>query len=96
MAGGTWTKQDKVRPGVYINFTSESQRGLSIGSRGVVAICEPMSWGPVGKVMEVEAGADTTPFCGFCRKSSKAVTGQTVPQKFCCIVLPQAVLCRQR
>ena len=33
MAGGTWTKQDKVRPGVYINFTSESQRGLSIGSR---------------------------------------------------------------
>ena len=27
MAGGTWTKQDKVRPGVYINFTSESQRG---------------------------------------------------------------------
>lgn len=40
MAGGTWTKQDKVRPGVYINFTSESQRGLSIGSRGVVAICE--------------------------------------------------------
>lgn len=65
MAGGTWTKQDKVRPGVYINFTSESQRGLSIGSRGVVAICEPMSWGPVGKVMEVEAGADTTPFCGY-------------------------------
>ena len=65
MAGGTWTKQDKVRPGVYINFTSESQRGLSIGSRGVVAICEPMSWGPVGKVMEVAAGADTTPFCGY-------------------------------
>ena len=65
MAGGTWNKQDKVRPGVYINFTSETQKGLSVGSRGVVAICEPMSWGPVGKVMEVTAGADTTSFCGY-------------------------------
>ena len=65
MAGGAWTRQDKVRPGVYINFTSQTSLGLSIGARGTVAICEPMSWGPVGQVMKVAAGADTTPYCGY-------------------------------
>lgn len=65
MAGGNWTAQNKVRPGVYINFTSNNELGLSIGERGVVAICEPMSWGPVNEVMTVEAGVDTTPFCGY-------------------------------
>lgn len=65
MAGGTWKQQNKVRPGVYINFTSQNTLGLTIGTRGVVAICEPMSWGPVGQVMTVAAGADTTPYCGY-------------------------------
>lgn len=65
MAGGTWTVQNKVRPGVYINFDSTSQTGLTIGTRGVVAICEPMSWGAVGQVMTVNAGSDTTPYCGY-------------------------------
>ena len=58
MPGGTWTTQNKVRPGVYIRFQSTAQNNLTIGERGVVAICEPMSWGPVGQVMTVEAGAD--------------------------------------
>lgn len=62
---GTWTSQNKVRPGVYIRFTSNQGLGLTAGERGVVAICEPMSWGPVGQVMTVAAGADTTPFCGY-------------------------------
>lgn len=65
MAGGNWSAQNKVRPGVYINFTSKKELGLTIGARGTVAICEPMSWGPVGEVMTVEAGVDTTPFCGY-------------------------------
>lgn len=65
MPGGTWTSQNKVRPSVYIRFTSTQGLGLTVGERGVVAICEPMSWGPVGSVQTVEAGADTTPFCGY-------------------------------
>lgn len=65
MAGGNWTTQNKIRPGVYINFDSETQLGLTVGQRGVVAICEPMSWGPVGEIMEVNAGVDTTPYCGY-------------------------------
>lgn len=65
MAGGNWTQQNKVRPGVYINFKSAPNYSLTANTRGVVAICEPMSWGPVGQVMTVDAGADTTPFCGY-------------------------------
>lgn len=65
MAGGTWETQNKVRPGVYINFKTNQSDALTIGERGVVAICEPLSWGPVGQLQTVEAGADTTPFVGY-------------------------------
>lgn len=65
MAGGTWTAQNKIRPGVYIIFKSAAGAGLTTGDRGTVTICKTLSWGPVGKVMEVEAGADMTAFTGY-------------------------------
>ena len=65
MAGGTWSSQNKFRPGVYIRFRSEAAGGLTPGDRGVAAICKPLSWGPVGEMMEVESGADMTPFTGY-------------------------------
>lgn len=67
MAGGTFTSQNKIRPGVYIRFKSASGAGLNVGERGTVTICEPMSWGPVAQVMEIEAGADMTPYTGYDR-----------------------------
>ena len=73
MAGGTWSTQNKVLPGVYIRFQSTSGANLTVGERGTVAICEPMSWGPVGQVMTVEAGADTTPYCGYDITNPKAM-----------------------
>lgn len=72
MAGGTWTTQNKIIPGVYIRFSSKADTSLAIGERGTVAICEPMSWGPIGQVMEVEAGANTTPYCGYDITNPKA------------------------
>lgn len=65
MAGGTWQSQNKIRPGVYIRFKSTAGLGLNVGERGTVTICEPMSWGPVAQVMEIEAGADMTPYTGY-------------------------------
>lgn len=65
MAGGTWQNQSKIRPGVYIRFTSSRGLGLTVGDRGVVTISEPLSWGPVAQVMEIEAGADMTPYTGY-------------------------------
>ena len=65
MAGGTWTSQNKVLPGVYIRFRSTSNLGITAGQRGVVTICEPMSWGPESEVMTVEPGMDLRPFTGY-------------------------------
>jgi hypothetical protein len=38
MAGGTWIDQNKVRPGVYINYKSAPASLATMGERGVVAI----------------------------------------------------------
>lgn len=65
MAGGNWSTQNKIRPGVYINFDSNTQLGLTVGQRGVVAICEPLNWGAADTIMEIETGVDTTPYCGY-------------------------------
>lgn len=65
MAGGTWSSQNKVRPGVYIRFTSDRGLGLTVSDRGVVAIAEAMSWGPVETVQTIEAGANMTPYTGY-------------------------------
>jgi hypothetical protein len=65
MAGGTWTTQNKVRPGVYINTYSEVKTGVSIGDRGVVSLPLALSWGPAKQVIAVEAGADTFDALGY-------------------------------
>lgn len=65
MAGGTWSAQNKIRPGVYIRFKSTGGTGLVPGDQGTVTICKALSWGPVGQVMEIEAGADMTPYTGY-------------------------------
>ena len=65
MAGGTWASQNKVRPGVYIRFASDRGLGLTVSDRGVVAIAEAMSWGPVETVQTIAAGADMVPYTGY-------------------------------
>ena len=71
MAGGTWTSQNKKRPGVYIRFRSTQDVGLTVGQRGVVTICEPLSWGPVAQVMEITPEMDVTPYTGYSISSPK-------------------------
>lgn len=65
MAGGTWNAQNKVLPGVYINFKAAPTPLYQTGERGVVAICEPLSWGPVAAVTKINAGEDTMNTLGF-------------------------------
>lgn len=65
MAGGTWTSQNKVRPGVYIRFKSNDDYRLTIGERGVVAVCLSMSWGPYSRIMEITPDMDTTALLGY-------------------------------
>lgn len=50
-AGGTWTAQNKVRPGAYINFVSVPKAIGTLGTRGVVAVGMPMTWGPANEII---------------------------------------------
>lgn len=52
-AGGTWTAQNKVRPGAYINFKSVPRPVGVLGERGTVAVALPMVWGPENELIEV-------------------------------------------
>lgn len=78
MAGGFWTSQNKVLPGVYINTKSAANIAASIGSRGIVAICEGLDWGATGVIQKVVPGASLYPFIGYDITNSKALFLQEI------------------
>jgi len=65
MAGGTWNTQNKVRPGVYINFISEVDSLGTLGERGTVSMALPLSWGEPHKLLSLQAGDDWTKVVGY-------------------------------
>lgn len=73
MAGGMWTSQNKIIPGVYINVKSKGNVTANVGSRGVVAIAEPLSWGPAGVIQVIAPGEDVKPYIGYDITSEKAL-----------------------
>lgn len=73
MAGGTWKKQDKRQPGVYINVRSDMDLVTKLGDRGIVAICKPLSWGPEGEVIALGPEDDFTPYTGYGNNDAKSV-----------------------
>jgi hypothetical protein len=65
MAGGTWVTQNKVRPGVYINFASEPQAVGALGERGVTSLALTLPWGAPKTIVTIEAGEDTQLKLGY-------------------------------
>lgn len=53
MAGGVFSSMNKVRPGAYINFESQSQLNANLGSRGIATIGSTLHWGEEGKLIEL-------------------------------------------
>lgn len=53
MAGGIFSAMNKVRPGAYINFESQSQLSANVGSRGIATIGSTLTWGEEGKLIEL-------------------------------------------
>ena len=53
MAGGTWTDQNKVLPGVYINYSSAPSALATMGERGVVLIPQLLNWGDTSGVITI-------------------------------------------
>lgn len=73
MAGGTWTGQNKVQPGVYINTKSKGNLAAQIGEKGTVAIAEALSWGPGGKMQTIIPGEELMPYIGYDVMHEKAL-----------------------
>ncbi len=58
---------------MYINVKSRRSVNANVGSRGIVAIAEPLSWGPTGVVQEIIPGEDLRPYIGYDVTSEKAM-----------------------
>lgn len=54
IGGGSFTVQNKVLPGAYINFVSMGTNA-KMGERGVAALPLELNWGPEGQVFRLDA-----------------------------------------
>lgn len=53
--GGTFTSQNKVRPGAYLNFVAVENVSVNIGSRGTAIMALPLSWGDTANLIKVQS-----------------------------------------
>lgn len=56
LGGGTFTSQNKVLPGAYINFISAARANAALSERGTVTVPLVLDWGPEKTVFEVTSG----------------------------------------
>lgn len=73
MAGGTWTVQNKVRPGAYINFTGTNKNATTASDRGVVTIPLTLNWGETKNFIEVDSKTDFKKILGYDILDSKLI-----------------------
>lgn len=55
LGGGSFTAQNKILPGAYINFVNAASASSMLSSRGTVAVPVILDWGPEKEVFEVTA-----------------------------------------
>ena len=65
MAGGTFTVQNKVRPGAYINFKSAGKPLGTLSDRGIMTMPLSLKWGPSKKVIEITNETDIEEVLGY-------------------------------
>lgn len=54
LGGGTWTTQNKILPGTYINFSSVAKASTTLSERGYAAMPLMLDWGPEGDIFIIE------------------------------------------
>ncbi|MGO4498810.1 phage tail sheath family protein [Paenibacillus sp. 2RAB27] len=64
MAGGTWVVQNKVLPGSYFTFNTDSSLG-TLGERGTVTFALKLSWGPSKQILTFQAGDNVKSLLGY-------------------------------
>lgn len=58
---GTWTSQNKILPGAYVNFLTNTALSITPGERGIVALLQEMSVGTAGEMYTITA-TDTSEY----------------------------------
>lgn len=53
LGGGTFTAQNKILPGSYINFVSLNKANANLSDRGIVTMPLILDWGEENQVMEI-------------------------------------------
>lgn len=56
LGGGTFTFQNKVLPGAYINFVSAQAASATLSDRGIAAMPLELDWGDESDIFEVTSG----------------------------------------
>lgn len=56
LGGGSFTSQNQVLPGAYINFVSAARANAVLSERGIVTVPLVLDWGPEKTVFEVTNG----------------------------------------
>ncbi|MHB8065149.1 MAG: phage tail sheath C-terminal domain-containing protein [Ruminiclostridium sp.] len=52
---GTWTSQNKILPGAYLNFLTNAPLSITLGDRGTVVLLQEMSVGTLGDMYVITA-----------------------------------------
>ena len=73
MAGGTWIDQNKVCPGVYINYSSAPASLASMGDRGVVCIAKSLNWGVTDEFITIEDPTEAFEKLGYDQMSDEMI-----------------------
>ena len=55
LGGGSFTSQNKVLPGTYINVVSAAAASKALSDRGIATMPLELDWGVEGKVFEVKS-----------------------------------------
>lgn len=81
--GGTFTTQNKILPGAYINFVSAARATAELSARGTAAMLLPLPFGPQGVVTSLKADyfAEEAPRLFGCSADSDALL--PVRELFC-------------
>lgn len=58
---GTWTSQNKILPGAYINFLTNAPLSITPGDRGIAVILQEMSVGTAGDIYTVTTTGNNYP-----------------------------------
>lgn len=53
LGGGTWTTQNKILPGYYVNFSNTARASAALSDRGIAAVPLILNWGPTDTVFTV-------------------------------------------